>query len=161
MRDVRIVLGFSPGLVRPCHADPIRFIESSKVHDAVNKIMFFPTDSPPEEILAFMSLDEIRKLLEIDNVRLAMHGCMHLKLERISGKIQRLAAFRRDFNEGVDLFKRYNLTSNIFVYPYAFCEDGYDHIVKKSGFRESYAKPGAYRIAVENLVDEHTGIEDS
>lgn len=141
--------------------DPIQLIESEKAHDAVNKAMSCPTDKFPEEIRAFMSVDEVRKLLGIDNVQLAMHGCMHLKLEQISGKTQRLTVFRRDLQDGIGLFQQYSLASDIFVYPYAFCEDGYDYVVKKSGFRESYARPGAYRIAVENLIDEHTGIEDS
>jgi len=161
MRGVRVVMGFSPGLARPSGAAPIRFMESYKAHAAVNRAMSAPGDPPPDEIRAFMSVDEVRELSEIDGVEIAMHGCMHLKLEPVAGKARRLELFRRDAEAGAELFGRCGFRAGVFVYPYAFCEDGYDYAVKRLGFRESYAKPGAYRIAVENLDDEHSCIEDS
>ena len=161
MRGIRIVMGFSPGLARPSAFSPIQFIESRAAHAAVNKVMSSPGDAPPDEIRAFMSADEVRELSEIDGVEIAMHGCMHLKLEAIANRTSRLLAFKRDVEDGVALFNQYGFCPNTFVYPYAFCEDGYDYIVRRFGFCEAYARQGAYRIAVENIGDEHSGIEDS
>ena len=161
MRGVRIVMGFSPGLARPSAFSPIRFIESQAAHAAVNKAMSSPGDAPPDEIRAFMSVDEVRELSEIDGVEIAMHGCMHLKLEAIANRTSRLLAFKRDVEDGIALFNQYGFCQNTFVYPYAFCEDGYDYIIRRFGFCEAYARPGVYRIAVENISNEHSGIEDS
>lgn len=104
MRGVRIVMGFSPGLARPSALSPIRFIESYIAHAAVNKVMMSPSDVPPDEIRAFMSVDEVRELSEIDGVEIAMHGCMHLKLEFIANRISRLLMFKRDVENGIALF---------------------------------------------------------
>ena len=104
MRGVRIVMGFSPGLARPPALSPIRFIESYVAHAAVNKVMLFPGDVPPDEIRAFMSVDEIGELSEIDGVEIAMHGCMHLKLESIANRTSRLLIFKRDVENGIALF---------------------------------------------------------
>ena len=104
IRGVRIIMGFSPGLARPPDLSPIRFIESHMAHAAVNKVMLSPGDAPPDEIRAFMSVDEVRELSEIDGVEIAMHGCMHLKLESIANRISRLLAFKRDVEDGIALF---------------------------------------------------------
>ena len=104
MRGIRIVMGFSPGLARPSAFSPIQFIESHTVHAAVNKVMSSPGDAPPDEIRAFMSVDEVRELLEIDGVEIAMHGCMHLKLEAIANRTSRLLAFKQDIEDGTALF---------------------------------------------------------
>ena len=103
MRGVRIVMGFSPGLARPSAFSPIRFIESHVAHAAVNKVMLSPGDAPPDEIRAFMSVDEVRELSEIDGVEIAMHGCMHLKMEAIANRTLRLLTFKRDVEDGVAL----------------------------------------------------------
>ena len=87
MRGVRIVMGFSPGLARPSAFSPIRFIESHVSHAAVNKVMLSPGDAPPDEIRAFI----------------AMHGCMHLKMEAIANRTLRLLTFKRDVEDGVAL----------------------------------------------------------
>ena len=104
MRGIRIVMGFSPGLARPSAFSPIQFIESHMAHAAVNKVMLSPGDTPPEEIRAFMSVYEVRELLEIDGVEIAMHGCMHLKLEAIANRTSRLLAFKQDIEDGTALF---------------------------------------------------------
>ena len=51
-----------------------------------------------------MSVDEVRELSEIDGVEIAMHGCMHLKLEAIANRTSRLLAFKRDVEDGIALF---------------------------------------------------------
>lgn len=104
MRGVRIVMGFSPGLARPSALSPIRFIESHVAHAAVNKVMLSSGDAPPDEIRAFMSVGEVRELSEIDGVEIAMHGCMHLKLESIVNRTSRLLTFKRDIEDGIALF---------------------------------------------------------
>lgn len=161
MHGIRIIMGFSPGLARPSALSPICFIESYTAHAAVNKTMLSPGDAPPDEIRAFMSVDEVGELSEIDGVEIAMHGCMHLKLESAASRTARLLMFKRDVENGVALFNQYGFGLNTFIYPYAFCEDGYDYIVRKFGFCETYARPGAYRIAAENIGNEHSGTEDS
>ena len=104
MRGVRIIMGFSPGLARPSALSPIRFIESYIAHAAVNKVMLSPGDASPDEIRAFMSVDEVGELSEIDGVEIAMHGCMHLKLESIANRTSRLLMFKRDIEGGIALF---------------------------------------------------------
>ena len=108
-----------------------------------------------------MSVEEVHELSEIDGIEIAMHGCMHLKLETIASRTSRLLIFKRDVEEGVALFSRYGFYARTFVYPYAFCEDGYDYMVRNFGFCETCARPGAYRIAVENLENEYSCVEDS
>lgn len=154
-------MGLSAGLIRPAGVRPIQFIESRDVHAAVNRVMTSAGDVPPDEIRAFMSMEEIRRLSEIDTVEMAMHGCMHLDLGKVANRTRRLLMFKRDIEAGAALFCKYGFNTDIFVYPYAFCEDGYEYIVRKTGFRETYARPGAYRIAVENLDNEHSCLEDS
>lgn len=104
MHGIHIVMGFSPGLARPSALSPIRFIESHIAHAAVNKVMLSPGDTPPDEVRAFMSVDEVRELSEIDGIEIAMHGCMHLKLEVIANRTSRLLMFKRDVEDGIALF---------------------------------------------------------
>jgi hypothetical protein len=160
MRGVRVVLGFSPGLARPDGAPPIEYMDSAAAHAAVNAAMRAPGDAPPDEIRAFMSEAEVRELAAA-GAEVALHGCMHLNLRETPGRTERLAAFRRDAEDGARMLEAAGFAPGAFVYPYAFCEDGYGYIVEKLGFREQYARPGAYRIAVENLEDEHSRVEDS
>lgn len=160
MRGVRVVLGFSPGLARPDALSPIEYMESAAAHAAVNAAMRAPGDEPPDEIRAFMSEEEVRELAAL-GAEVALHGCMHLNLRRLRCRTERLREFRRDAEDGARMFEAAGFAPGAFVYPYAFCEDGYGYIVKKLGFREQYARPGAYRIAAENLEDEYSGIEDS
>lgn len=119
------------------------------------------TDNPPLEIGAFMSVNEIKSLLKHNNIQIALHGCLHLKLENMQNKIDRLITFKRDIEDGVLLFNKYGFQSKIFVYPYAYYENEYDYIVKKYGFLKTYACPGAYRISIEDILNEHTCIENS
>lgn len=108
-----------------------------------------------------MSVQEVREIARLPNVDIALHGCMHLRLEQSRTRVGRLGMFRRDVEDGVRLLAEYGISSRIFVYPYAYCEDGYEYVVEKAGFHESYAKPGRYRIRVEALSDEHSVIADS
>ena len=103
-RGVRSLLGFFPVLASTAVISPIQFIESYVVHTAVNKVMMSPGDVPPDEIRAFMSVDEVRELSKIDGVEIAMHGCMHLKLEAIVNRTSRLLTFKRDVEDGIALF---------------------------------------------------------
>jgi len=111
-------------------------------------------DPYPDEIRAFMSIDEVHELARFENVSIALHGCMHLRLENIVRRTERMSAFARDLKDGYAAFRSYGFMSDIFVYPYAFSEDGYDYAVRKFGFGRIYARPGAYRIPVEDIVNE-------
>lgn len=141
-----MVFGFSPGLARPLGSEPIRYIESAIAHAAVNACMKSAHDRPPPEIKAFMSIDEVREMVSFGNAKIALHGCVHLNLEPIPGRISRLEAFRRDAEDGAELLKGYGFASDTFVYPYAFREDGYEYVVNRLGFTKTYACPGSYRI---------------
>lgn len=161
MKGVRVVLGFSPGLARPPDAEPIWFMESQDAHRAVNAAMRRAGDAPPPEIGAFMSAGEVLELAGTDGVEVAMHGCVHLRLEDEPSRTARLGLFRRDAEDGAALFRRYGLRLRVFVYPYAFCEDGYELVLERLGFVETWGRPGAYRTAAEDMADERAGREDS
>lgn len=59
------------------------------------------------------------------------------------------------------MFRAMGIRTKMFVYPYAFSEDGYERVVNELGFTETYARPGAYRIAVEDILSERACVEDS
>lgn len=161
LKNNKIILGFSSGLARPENFFKINFLESDIVHQAINKSMKKAIDKPPPEIGAFMSVNEIKTLLQYNNIQIALHGCVHLKLENIANKTDRLMAFKCDTEDGMLLFNNYGFQSQIFVYPYAFYESGYNYIVKKYGFLKTYACPDAYRISIESILNEHTCCENS
>lgn len=96
LAGTRVVLGFSPGLARPKGLPPIEYVESAVAHEAVNAVERRPGDAFPDQIRAFMSVDEVLELVEESGAEIALHGCSHVRLESICSRVGRLAAFRRD-----------------------------------------------------------------
>lgn len=110
------------------------------------------SDTRPDEIRAFMTISELKEIQKRPNTEIALHGCVHLKLSDIQGRVNRLSAFCGDLRDGADLFKKRGFNSRIFVYPYAFCENGYEAALRRYGFSESFARPTSYRIPIEAIL---------
>lgn len=161
LSGVTAVFAFSPGLFRRDGQPPIDDVDSAEVHKAVNARVRTWLDPRPDQARAFMTAAELRSLARLGSVKIALHGCVHLRLEDVPNRTDRLVMFRQDARDAVRLAALHGFETDMFVYPYAFCEDGYEHVLRRLGFRETYARPGAYRIAVEDLSDERAGAEDS
>jgi len=103
MRGMSVVFAFSPGLLRRGGTPPIDDVDSAEVHAAVNMRMKTWLDPPPDQVRAFMSAGELHQLEKFKDVRLALHGCVHLRLQDVPRKVDRLAMFRRDVEDAVKL----------------------------------------------------------
>ena len=149
---VSCVLGLSPKAMRPSGNPGIYSIESGELHRVLNSNVETIADSAPESCLnGFMSEVEVKRLLDGDNVFLALHGCCHLKLENTVDKFRQPIVFRKDVEDGKHMLRDMGLDTNIFVYPYAYVPFLGDMVLRQCGFTYVFAGNGARRTPIEEI----------
>lgn len=154
-KNVVCVMGLTTKAIRPENNIPKYDIQSSELHLLMNKqIKTYNDVVQGDYINGFMSLSEIYELIQNENIFLAFHGCCHLNLQEEKSKIYQTQIFRRDICDGVEMLKQMNLTTDIFVYPYAYQPFLGNKILTEFGFRYIFAGENTKRISIERLNDE-------
>lgn len=153
-KNINCILGLSPKLIRKDSIKTGIFIESYKIHDDVNKYIYNKDSEYYSTAMnGFMSLSEIKELLQYKNIKLGLHGCCHLKLEYLDNMLSKITTFIKDTKDGIKLLKQYNLFTNIYVYPYEYKLPIFDHILRqKFGFTDIYGADDS-RIYIEKLTE--------
>lgn len=148
-KNVKCVLGFSTGIYRNETQQPMFNAICSECHDKIHNNI--------DVTNAYMSLTELRELLSFNNVYLAAHGHMHLKLESVNSNIQRVQKFIIDCTQMFNKLKDYNLYTDIYVFPYAFDDIiGCYNFLKKHGIKQFFAGKNTKRIEIERLQNNCT-----
>lgn len=146
-KNIVCVISFSSKIYRQKDNKPIYEADCVEYHNKVH-------NNDLNAFNAYMTLDELRQLIAIDNIYLAGHGAKHLDLQNMNLSIlQQTNLFKSDLNEMLIDYKKYNLKTNIFVYPYAY--DRFllaDFIVKKN-FNFIFAGKNSKRIQFEDILN--------
>lgn len=151
--DIVCILGLSPKAIREECNFGICAVESAVLHNQMNsEIKLFEDEICGEYINGFMTISEVRTLMQNDNVFLALHGCCHLHLQDISSIIEQSLIFKRDVESGIKALNEYGLNTDIFVYPYAYEPFLSRKILREHGFRYIFAGNDSKRIPIEELV---------
>ena len=80
-KGIYCILGFSTRIFRHDDANPIYTADCAEFHNRVH-------NGDKLALNAYMSLHELRELLQYDNIYLACHGACHLDLKNIGlGKL--------------------------------------------------------------------------
>ena len=146
-RGIVCVLGFSTKIHRNEGA-PMQYAVCAECHDKYHA-------GDMTALNAYMTVDEIKELLEYSNVYVACHGARHLKLESVSTAYLQMKMFEEDLQEAVDDLNAFGLSTNIFVFPYAYSDILYAYaILKQKGFYCIFAGKGSLRIQIEDLKNE-------
>lgn len=144
--DVNCVIGFSTSIFRRDGQEPNSHAICSESHDLVHKGCY-------EAFANYMSVSEVKELAALDNVFLACHGDMHLRLEDAGkGKIEASRIFSIDVHAATKKLRALGLSTDIFVYPYAY--DGFvaaRKTLEKNGYKFVFAGRGSQRTPVESL----------
>lgn len=143
-KNIKCILGFSTHIHRTTQKI-IEYENSAILHDYIHKNIDFAYGG-------FMSIDEIKYLLKYENIFLAAHGSRHLQLNsRLYTKFKQTTLFTLDIITMCAELKTYNLSTDIFVYPYAYddfpCSK---YIVKKYNFKYIFAGYNSQRLEIEN-----------
>lgn len=148
--DVLCVLGLSPCLVRPKHVGAWFDVASYTLHDAINSSMH----ASEKQLSGFMSADELLADSKMQNVYVALHGCMHIDLHRFDAFFEKVKEFKREVLHGIEMYKSiFNEQPLMYVYPYAYEIPGAASFLRRCGFQMQFAGNGAKRIPIENLCN--------
>ena len=146
-KNINCVIGFSSKIYRQKENKPIYEANCAEYHNRVHI-------NDLNALNAYMSLDEIRQLLQFDNIYLAGHGAQHLDLQNMNlDKLSQTNKFKDDFNNMLDDYANYNLKTNIFVYPYAYDRFPFANLIIKKYFNYIFAGQNTKRIQIEDLMD--------
>jgi hypothetical protein len=148
-RGVNVVLGLSSFIVRNVEDEPESISISSELHNRFHS-------GDMSALHGFMSIDDVRELLEMQNTYLAFHGGRHLNLESDArngrGRIDIARDFGCDISAGVERLHELGFDTDIFVYPYAYDFFISDRILKEFGFRYVFAGRNSKRIEIERIL---------
>lgn len=153
--DIQCVLGFSSGIHRPTSIMPISNIDSSILHAKLNSyVQRYKDIVIDDQILAgFMTIAEIKRLLSIKNIHIALHGCCHLNLKNISSKTQQMSIFSQDLSDGLICWKNiFGDFPHAYVFPYAYEPFLAQSILKRNNIYYSFAGNNTKRISIEDLI---------
>lgn len=138
--NIKCVLSFSTNIYRHT-GKPIEYAECAQCHDRFH-------NGDMSVLQCYMSLDEVRELLENDNMYLACHGHNHLQLEALtSDKVQQSKLFSNDIKTAANMLRSYRMQTSIFVYPYEY-DNFYlaQHIAKMHGYNILYGDNSIQRV---------------
>lgn len=101
-----------------------------------------------------MSLDELRELLEYDNIIIAGHGAKHLELNKMNlTLIQQSQLFAQDISIMTNDLKTIGFQTSVFVFPYAYDQfPCAKKIIYNAGFSYIFAASDSQRIEIESLA---------
>lgn len=146
-KNIYCVLGFSSRIFRQNNAKPIYEADCAKFHDRIH-------NGDKNAFNAYMSIDEIRELLEFDNIYLACHGAQHLDLKNMNlTKFQQMHAFNIDIQHAIVDLNKFKLKTNIYVFPYAYDLFPLAYkILNNSKFNFIFAGQYSKRIQIEDII---------
>lgn len=145
LKNITCILGFSTKIYRT-HQKPI--IEKSDIlHNRIH-------NNDIDAYGGFMSLDEIRELLNFHNVYLAGHGARHLELEKTNlSKLNQTKLFNEDVKEMRQDLDNMGFDTYMFIYPYDYyglpCSQ---LILNLSGFKHIFNSYNNNRIYIEDVL---------
>ena len=145
-KNVTCIIGFSTSIFRRDNQTPIEFAHCASFHDRVHS-------GDESAYAAYMSISEIEELLKFENILLACHGDAHLDLHLEQSRMQKMKLFSDDIYSASMRLRQLGLSTDIFVYPYAYddillC----NHILKKNGFIKAFAGKDTRRLTFESLI---------
>ncbi len=145
-KHINCVIGFSTEIYRTDET-PIYKANCAQCHERIH-------NNDKTALNGYMSLNEIKELLEFDNVYLACHGAKHLDLQNLTkNKVKQSILFKNDILYAYNDLKKFKFNTDIFVYPYAY--DDFllaDKIVKTLEFKYIFAGKTTKRIEIEKLI---------
>ena len=145
-KNISCVIGFSSKIYRQKENKPIYEANCAEYHVKVH-------NNDLNALNAYMTLDEIRQLLQFDNIYLAGHGAQHLDLQNLNlDKLSQTSRFKIDFNNMLIDYANYKLKTNIFVYPYAYDNFPFADLIVKKSFSYIFAGKNTKRIQIEDLI---------
>lgn len=155
LKNVKCVFGFSSALFRDDCVSPIAKIESYKIHDKVNSYVktYHDIDNRSNDFSGLMTIAEIKQLMELDNIRFALHGCCHLNLKLIQSKLSQMTAFISDLDDGIQLWRQhFNDYPKAYVFPYAYEPFLANRALIKRNIHYSFAGMHSKRIPIEDVM---------
>lgn len=153
-RYINCILGFSGNIYRREHFNPNFFAICSDCHDKIHKNEYLAYNS-------YMSLLELDELLANDNIHLAAHGFNHLDIQNEKrSEISKCKQFFNDIDCMIEQYKSFQLTTNLFVFPYAYDKIllSYSYL-KKKGFKYFFAGENTKRITIESIISQNFRFE--
>lgn len=155
--SIDCVLSFSSALYAPEDAQACQIceVESKVLHDACNKTIQSIVDADRlrfqlQELNGFMKISQLKELLELPHVHLAMHGCCHLDLSKIKcNVIDQIKIFERDLDDGLARLVELDLQTKMYVYPYVFSFPLSDRVLQSRGFTQIVGSK-LFRLPIED-----------
>ena len=145
-KNVTCIIGFSTSIFRRDNQTPIEFAHCASFHDRVHS-------GDDSAYAAYMSINDIKTLLEAENIILACHGDEHLDLHLEQSKMQKMKLFIDDICSATAKLDQLKLNTDVFVYPYAYDDILMsDHILRKNGFKWLFAGKDSRRISFESII---------
>ena len=145
-KNIVCVLGFSTSIFRHAGQLPTYNAHCADCHDRVHNCDI-------SAYAAYMSIDELKLLLVHENVFLACHGDQHLELAKCNDKLKRLADFKKDVADATQKLKTLDISTSIFVYPYAFDSIlSADKVLRRYGYEYLFAGHNSQRIQFESIA---------
>ena len=153
-KSIACVLGFSTSIFRREGRLPTYDAHCADCHDRVHNGDVSAYD-------AYMSIAELKQLLTYENVFLACHGDCHLELAKCNSKIKQLTDFKKDIADATQKLQMLELSTCIFVYPYAYDDILLaDKVLRSHSYEYLFAGHNSRRIQFENIINrEETNYE--
>lgn len=150
------VLGFSSGLYSVKPNNQIYNVQSNVLHNICNQYIKTLDDAnilreSLNEMNGFMTIEQLYELKEYPFIEIALHGCCHLNLHNLS-TIDAMQIFINDLKDGINQIHKFNVSTDIYVYPYVYSLPSFDFALHKYGFNKIIGSNNMFRYAIEDLV---------
>lgn len=146
-KNIACVVSFSTKISRK-DGCPLLYAVCAECHDKLHS-------GDMSALQAYMSVDELKELLCFSNVYLACHGAQHLKLSDVQSKYMQAKLFKEDLLTAAEDLKKLDLSTSIYVFPYAYSSILNAHkLLRCNGFISIFADEHSKRIQIEDLEDE-------
>ena len=142
--NVNCVISFSTNIYRNEKLQPLSNIPTFELHNQLH-------NDKKEALNGFMTISEIKNLLNNTNIFLGLHGHNHLELKNVS-KIKQMMFFKDDLEQSITFMKQNSLKTDIFVYPYDFIVLGSEKLLKNRGFKYIFPSKINKRTYIEEIL---------
>ena len=142
--NINCVISFSTNIYRNEKLKPLSNIPTFELHNQLY-------NDKKEALNGFMSISEIKNLLNNTNIFLGLHGHNHLELKNVS-KINQMMFFKDDLEQSITFMKQNSLKTDIFVYPYDFIVLGSEKLLKNRGFKYIFPSKINKRTYIEEFL---------
>lgn len=156
-KNIKCILGFSSGLyASEDEQNQISDVCSDVLHNECNLNIKTIIDADVfrhslKAMSGFMKISQIKELLSYDFCYLALHGCCHLNLDKTKRFLDKTIIFKNDLKSGLKQLKHFDLSSDVFVYPYVQSFSISDKILLANNFRYIFGSK-LKRYSIEDLI---------